>query len=154
MYKPEHTEPFYKLIGEIAVTYARSEVNSAVVLNFLTGLSIGADIFANKSFNAEQKIKEYKRALDKTTETNEEFKERFYEILIELDKCRIERNKIVHAAWSNIPRTGYNWTGMTLLKTGEMLLMKPKDAEDLLVSLKRVSDRILLMMGRVATHKK
>lgn len=137
---------FYRIVGEIVVTYSKAEFYCSLIVNIITGTKDGNRIYVDTNLNAEKKIKKFKDTVRKLTHSN---KTTFLAELGKMNQCRIDRNSIVHSIWIRLPRHkkshgfGVNRNYLSPSYTDS------NDAGGLLDRLKLVSEELVIILGNV-----
>ncbi|PZR38255.1 MAG: hypothetical protein DI538_10140 [Azospira oryzae] len=87
----------YSAMGKLVIYYTKCEASCRAITNIITNSNRGDEIQYNKVLNNEQKIKEYKKYIDRL---NEPQRSEYDAYLQDLDNYRELRNYFAHASWT------------------------------------------------------
>jgi len=150
----EESAEFFMRMGEITVLYERSVAYTRFVINNLVGSFAGADIWHDKKLSSENIISEYKKQLKHISAEHIEFKEPLHKLLIEMDRCRQQRNDVVHSIWRSMAQDGQSWSGFGIRKDGMPVLVDQNNVADLQIKLRTLEDNVTKMLVDVLDHRR
>ena len=141
------------IVGEVVIQFSMIEIRLALILNDILKSNVGTEIFADRKFNSETKIKKYKKAV---RDVQHPEKNEFVEMVRRFDNCRKKRNEFVHNIWVRNYRTkneliGFNFERISTPPTFKKI--NSNAALTILKELNEVNEEVTLLLTTLIMNR-